>query len=204
MKRNGAFFVGLVTALATLHGVHAQTQAADQNIPVTNLSGDRGPEQPHPGAAFVPFAGGGPPPWERGPLARGPSLSVALKAAEAAIAACDAEAHMPIAVSVVDSIGQPRAQLAADGRRGWHIYNATRKALTAIGFGEPTSKAAADAATTAGAAKLKANMSTLPGAVPLLAGSAVIGAIGVSGTKTGAQDEKCAAAGAAAVTDQLK
>jgi glc operon protein GlcG len=42
----------------------------------------------------------------------------------------------------------------------------------------------------------------MPGAVPLIKGGRVLGAIGVSGA-TGQQDEACAAAGAAAVQGRL-
>jgi len=177
--------------------------SADAAVPPDYLSGDQGAVQLRPGATFVPYPGGGPPPWERGPMARGPSLALALKAAQAAIAHCASTINAHVAVAVIDAVGQPRATMAADGIRGWHIYNATRKALTALAFREPSSQVAATLANPAIAARLKPNMSTLPGAVPLWAGHEVVGAIGVSGARNGDLDQTCAAAGAAAIADSV-
>jgi len=192
--------VWLAGVIARLNVAHAATG----DIPPDYLTGDRGATQLKPGEAFVPFPGGGPPPWSRGPLAAGPSLAAATKAAQTAIAVCASTAHALIGVSVLDSIGQPKVTMAADGARGWHIYNATRKALTAVGFSEPSSKVAADLGKPEVAARIKPNMTTMAGAVPLMAGSRLMGAIGVSGAMGGEQDEKCAAAGAAAIAGQLK
>jgi len=201
VKLIGAGAVLLVSAVALLNVAEAATGT---DVPPDYLTGDRGATQLKPGEVFVPFPGGGPPPWSRGPLARGPSLAAASKAAQTAIAVCASTAHALVGVSVLDAIGQPKVTMAADGARGWHIYNATRKALTAVGFKEPSSEVAADIGKPDVAARVKPNMTTMAGAVPLMVGSEVIGAIGVSGAMGGDQDEKCAAAGASAIADQLK
>jgi glc operon protein GlcG len=174
--------------------------AGEQTIPPGNLAGDAGAVQLHLGEHFDPYAGGGPPAWDRGPIARGPTAAAALEGVQAALRACGS-----VAAAVLDTAGQPRATEAADGIRGWHIYSATRKALTAVALREPSSKAIADAAADPTvAAKLGANMTTLAGAVPIWSKKEFVGAIGVSGGRSGEEDEKCAVAGAAAVEAALK
>jgi uncharacterized protein GlcG (DUF336 family) len=171
------------------------------------LPGDRAP--PAPGTMPGPPPGGatgagGRPPPEQGTDAPGPSLALAVEAAQAAIAACLADGGYKVSASVIDSTGQPRATLVADGATGGHAYTGVRKGLAALAFKMPTSQVAAKVATDkAMAAMVKPNMMTWAGAVPLLAGGKVIGAIGVSGASS-QQDEKCAAAGAAKVASRLK
>jgi uncharacterized protein GlcG (DUF336 family) len=174
--------------------------ATEQTIPPGNLAGDAGAVQLHPGERFDPYAGGRPPPWDRGPIARGPTVAVALQGVHAVLSAC-----AKVAVAVLDTAGQPRATAAADGVRGWHIYSATRKALTALALKEPSSKAVVDAAADPTvAAKIQANMTILAGAVPIWSKNELVGAIGVSGARSGEEDEKCAVAGATAVETTLK
>lgn len=174
--------------------------AGEQKIPSGNLAGDAGAVQLHVGERFDPYVGGGPPPWDRGPIARGPTVAAALEGVRAALGTCGA-----VAAAVVDTAGQPRATEAADGVRGWHIYSAIRKALTALALKEPSSKAVADAAADpAIGAKIQPNMTTLPGAVPIWTKGELVGAIGVSGARSGEEDEKCAVSGAAAIEAKLQ
>lgn len=204
----------LCTALLTV-GSSAGTQIAAEAatvtppedmplVPPSNLTGDRGAIQLRPGETFVPWPGGGPPPWDRGPLAPGPTLALAIEAAQAAIGACASIAHARVGVAIIDSAGQPRVTLAADGVRGWHIYSGLRKALTALALKEASSKAVEDAAANpAVAALIKPNMTTIAGAVPLQAGGEVVGAIGVSGAPSGTIDEQCAMIGASQIQSRL-
>jgi uncharacterized protein GlcG (DUF336 family) len=148
-----------------------------------------------------PAAPGAPPPPR--PVVAGPSLEVALAAAQAALASCKA-GNLTVGTAVSDSQGVIVVGLQMSGANPGRIYNAARKNLTAIEFGEPSSAVleklrAKDFATLA---RVKPNMTLRPGAVPLMAGGKVIGAIGVSGA-TSEQDEACAAAGAAAVAGRL-
>lgn len=211
MKANSIFVVGGVLILgAALQIANAQNAAPANPAPAatssdaTRLPGDNPPPSgmmagPPPGAAN---AGGKPPP-EAGTDAPGPSLSLAIEAAQAAIAACAADGYK-VGVSVIDSTGQPRVALSADGATGGHVYTGVRKAIAALAFKAPTSEVAAKIATDKDmASQVKPNMATMAGAVPLLAGSNVIGAIGVSGASS-QQDEKCAAAGAAKIKGRLK
>jgi uncharacterized protein GlcG (DUF336 family) len=198
-------------APAVAAGPPPAATSADSSL----LPGDRAP--PAPGSMPGPPPGAGPggapggtsgaggrPPPEQGTDAPGPSLALAVEAAQAAIAACLADGGYKVSASVIDSTGQPRATLVADGATGGHAYTGVRKGLAALAFKMPTSQVSAKIATDkAMAAMVKPNMMTWAGAVPLLAGGNVIGAIGVSGASS-QQDEKCAAAGAAKVASRLK
>jgi uncharacterized protein GlcG (DUF336 family) len=167
------------------------------------LPGDNPPPramllQPPP----TPGPGSRPPP-EPGTDAPGPPLSLALEAVQAALDACKADGYK-VGVSVVDSLGQPRAAMSADGARGGHVYTAVRKGLTAVAFSEPTSLVSSQLQTDPSVAnRLKPGMMPWAGAVPLTAGGHVIGAIGVSGASS-MQDEKCARAGADKIRERLK
>ncbi len=78
-----------------------------------------------------------------------------------------------------------------------------RKTLAALAFKTPTSEIRAKLAADPSAADMvKPNMATGAGAVPLMAGDQLLGAIGVSGA-TSQQDEKCAVAGAAKIKAKL-
>ena len=98
--------------------------------------------------------------------------------------------------------------LTADGSDGSHVFVAMRKALTALSFEMPSSKASElipkDKALLA---RVKPNMFVMGGAVPIVVDHATIGAIGVSGAAGipfGHQDELCAAAGLRRIQAALK
>jgi uncharacterized protein GlcG (DUF336 family) len=139
--------------------------------------------------------------------ARGPGLDLAIEAALAALQSCSAAGYR-VGVTVVDSVGEARAMLTADGSDGSHVFVAQRKALTAVTFAMPSSKASAlvpkDKALLA---RVTPNMFVEGGALPLVVGQTTIGAIGVSGAggePIGHQDEVCAAAGVQKIKDRLK
>ena len=166
----------------------------------TRLPGDRAPPT---GMMRPPGGAGERPPPEPGSDAPSPSLALALEAAQAAVAACIADGYN-IGVAVIDSSGQPRAALSADGATGGHVYTAVRKGLAAVAFKLPTSAVGAlIASDQAAAARVTPAMMTWAGAVPLMAGDKLLGAIGASGASS-QQDEKCAAAGAAKVQSRLR
>jgi uncharacterized protein GlcG (DUF336 family) len=139
--------------------------------------------------------------------ARGPSLALAIEAAEAAVAFCSA-AGFSVGVSVIDSVGEARAMLTADGSDGSHIFVATRKALTALAFEVPSSEVADIIAKDKSMlARVTPNMFVMGGAVPIILDHATIGAIGVSGAAGvpfGHQDEVCAAAGLREIRKKLE
>lgn len=145
----------------------------------------------------------GPPP-QRAPYARGPSMALALAAAEAAEAAC---AGYKVGVAVIDSAGMPKLYHIPDGTTGYHAYTAFRKAWTALSFARPTSQVGALTKTDPAVRQrivADSNYLSFAGGVPLVVGSVIVGAIGVSGADVSAVDERCAQAGVAAIRDRLR
>jgi uncharacterized protein GlcG (DUF336 family) len=139
--------------------------------------------------------------------ARGPSMNLAIEAAREAIETCRTEGYR-VGVSVIDSVGEARVMLTADGSDGSHIFVATRKALTALAFEMPSSKAAeAVLKDRAMLARVAPNMFVMGGALPIIVNHSTIGAIGVSGAAGmpfGHQDEICALAGLRKIQNKLK
>jgi uncharacterized protein GlcG (DUF336 family) len=139
--------------------------------------------------------------------ARGPSLALALEAAQSAIEACSTKGYR-IGVSVIDSAGEARAMITADGADGSHVFVAMRKALTALVTQMPSAKAAdLVAGDKTLLARIKPNMFVMGGALPIIVNRETIGAIGVSGAAGmpfGHQDELCAGAGLLKIQNRLK
>jgi len=172
------------------------------NLPPFRMLDENGnliplPEMPSGGL----HRGAGAPPES---LARGPSMDLAI---EAAREACRAEGYR-VGVSVIDSAGEARAMLTADGSDGSHIFVATRKALTALAFEMPSAQAAERVSQDkALLARITPNMFVMGGALPIIVDHATIGAIGVSGAAGipfGHQDEVCALAGLRKIQSRLK
>jgi uncharacterized protein GlcG (DUF336 family) len=129
----------------------------------------------------------------------------ALKAAQASLARCRA-AGFQAAVAVVDRMGVEQVMLR-DRFAGPHTPATARgKAYTAVSFRTNTTELAE--ATQAGRAA--SGVRELPGVVVIggglliEAGGALLGAIGVSGAPGGKEDDACAAAGIAAIRDDLE
>jgi len=137
----------------------------------------------------------------------GPSMSQAIEAARAAVDTCAAAGYR-IGVAVIDSVGEARALLTADGSDGSHVYVAVRKALVALRFEMPSSKASELVPKDPELlARVTPNMFVAGGAVPIMVSGETIGAIGVSGARGGVmgqQDELCATAGLRKIAKQLK
>lgn len=145
----------------------------------------------------------GPPP-QRAPLARGPSMELALAAAQAAEAACGG---YHVGVAVIDSAGMPKLYHIPDGTTGYHAYTAFRKAWTALSFARPTSQVGMLARTDPAVRQrivADSNYLSFAGGVPLVVDGVPIGAIGVSGADISAVDERCAQAGVDAIRRRLK
>lgn len=140
------------------------------------------------------------------PPARGPAMALAVEAAQTAIATCAANGYKVSAV-IVDSAGDTRVSLTADGASSMTAGFATRKAYTANAMKEPSAQVGEQAKTdTALADRIKADpkMITWAGAQPLVVGGAVIGAIGVGGAPGGDKDDICTSAAIARIKDRLK
>ncbi len=139
--------------------------------------------------------------------ARGPSMALAVEAAQTAVAVCAARgAH--VSASVVDSAGVVKALIADDGANHRAVVTSTGKAMAANAFKMPSGELAEKIKTdTALLERVKANPGYMPGsgALPLIVDGQVIGALGVGGAH-GAPglDESCARAGLDKVRARLK
>jgi uncharacterized protein GlcG (DUF336 family) len=200
-----AICVGCATGMADV-GYAADSVFHDKPVSPQSLPADNLPPfgMLDPNGKLVPTptipAGG----LHRGPgsapesTARGPSLLQAIAGARAAIEACGAAGYR-VGATVIDSAGEARAMLTADGSDGSHVFVAMRKALTALQFQMPSSRAnelvPKDPSLLA---RVTPNMFVEGGALPIVMGKEIVGAIGVSGAggaPIGHQDEVCAAAG---------
>ena len=175
------------------------------NVPPFRMLDNNGalvPIPPMPPGGLHHDAGG--PPES---TARGPSMALAIEAARSAIDACQASGFR-VGVTVIDSAGEARAMLTADGADGSHVFVAMRKALTALAFESPSAQAAdAIESDKRLLARVKPNMFVMGGALPIVVDHVTIGAIGVSGAAGvpfGHLDETCAAAGLRRMQAQLK
>jgi uncharacterized protein GlcG (DUF336 family) len=134
--------------------------------------------------------------------AASPGVALALEAAQAAMASCEADGYH-VAVAVTDSAGKLKAALAGDGVASNRVYMALRKDVTVVGFRLPTlalrTKIEADPSLLA---QVKPNMALLPGGIPIMRGDLLIGAIAVSGA-TAHEEEKCARAGVQRIQARL-
>lgn len=131
--------------------------------------------------------------------------SLAVEIAQNAVAACAADKYN-VTAAVVDRAGVLRALVRADNA-GTHTVEAARaKAFTSSSSRTPTSKMAENVAKNPAAAELVniEGFLVLAGGVPIKAGDAVIGAVGVGGAPGGNFDEACAVAALEKVADQLK
>jgi uncharacterized protein GlcG (DUF336 family) len=149
-----------------------------------------------------------PPPggWHRGPSTEkeskvpSPTFAIAIIGARAAVEDCMSRGYLG-AATVVDSSGEARAMLSADGADGSHVFVAQRKALTAVTF----KMSSADAHEKVGkdkalAARITPNMFVMQGAFLIVSKGEMIGAIGYSG----GDDEACAMAGLKVIQEKLK
>jgi uncharacterized protein GlcG (DUF336 family) len=200
---------GVVAIAAAASPFHDQPVSVrslpGDNLPPFEMLDDTGrlvPAPPMPAAAL-----------RRGPgspaesSARGPTLDLAIEAARAAVRSCAASGYR-IGVTVIDSAGEARAMLSADGADGSHVFVAMRKALAALAFNLPSSALSAHIATDqALLARVTPAMFIAGGALPIMAGDQLIGAIGASGAGgavLGQQDEICALAGLNRIRHRLK
>ncbi|HEY1312441.1 MAG TPA: heme-binding protein [Steroidobacteraceae bacterium] len=175
------------------------------NLPPFGMLDEQGRLVPVP-----PMPAGG---LHRGPgsppesTAAGPNLADSIAAARAAVAACSAAGYR-IGATVIDSSGEARAMLTADGSDGSHVFVAMRKAITALTFKMPSAQVRALVEKDkAQLARVTPAMFVEGGAVPITADGKVIGAIGASGaggSPIGHQDESCAIAGLNAIRAQSK
>ena len=129
----------------------------------------------------------------------------ALKAAQAALAACRADGYQ-VTVVVSDRAGLAQA-LLRDRFAGAHTVDvATNKAWSAVSFRTNTGdleKATRPDTSMAGLRHVP-RATTVAGGVMIEAGGSLLGGISVSGAPGGDADEKCARAGIKAIADDLE
>lgn len=126
-----------------------------------------------------------------------------LEAAKRVADAAEAEATRngwAISIAVLDDSGQLLLFRRMDGAKLVAIDIAIRKARTAVYFQGPTADLEAEVAGGRTALLPIDEFMPLQGGVPLMYDGQIVGAVGASGV-TGAQDEQCALAGAAALQD---
>jgi len=128
----------------------------------------------------------------------------ALQAASAALEKCRAEGYQ-VAVAVVDRMGIPQVMLR-DRYAGAHTpETARRKAWTATSFRTNTTdllEITAPGQPQAGVRQVTDAL-MIGGGMVIDAGGSLVGAIGVSGAPGGELDDLCAAAGIAAIEDDI-
>jgi uncharacterized protein GlcG (DUF336 family) len=129
----------------------------------------------------------------------------ALKAAQAAMKKCR-DGGFQATVAVVDRMGVVQV-LLRDRYAGPHTVDLARaKAYTAVSFRTNTTELAE--ATQAGKPQSgirgQPGVAAVGGGMMIEAGGSLLGAIGVSGAPGGKEDDACAAAGIAAIRDDIE
>ena len=130
--------------------------------------------------------------------------AMAMTIAQVAIDTCKTNGYA-VSVSVVGREGQLILQVRGDGTGPHTMENSFKKAYTSRTFRSPSG---------ALAGRLKenpllplihlSNIVAAQGALPIMVGQDVLGAVGVSGAPGGEKDEVCAKAGIDKVADTLK
>ena len=129
----------------------------------------------------------------------------ALKAAQAALTRCRANGYQ-VTVAVTDRMGVVHV-LLRDRFAGPHTVDLARaKAYTAVSFRTNTTELAD--ATQPGkpqsGIRNRPDVAAVGGGMMIQAGGSLLGAIGVSGAPGGKEDDACAAAGIAAIREDLE
>ena len=138
------------------------------------------------------------------------SLDMALTIASTAVAACKAQGQR-VSVAVVGRNGEVLVHLRGDNASPHTMENSFRKAYTSRTFRVPSGEMVKRLRDNPqlGAIHLT-NVVAAQGALPIMVGTDVIGAAGVSGAVTtaesagGVKDEACVKAGLDKIADQLK
>jgi uncharacterized protein GlcG (DUF336 family) len=129
----------------------------------------------------------------------------ALKAAQAALKACR-ERGFQATVAVVDRMGVVQV-LLRDRFAGPHTPDmATAKAYTAASFRTSTTELAeaTQPGRPASGVRNRPGVAAVGGGLMIEAGGTLLGAIGVSGAPGGREDDACAAAGIAAIREDIE
>ena len=134
------------------------------------------------------------------------NLSAAISAAmvQTAMETCKTNGFR-VSVTVVGRTGEVIAQLRGDNTGPHTMENSFRKAYTARTFRGPSGNLAKRLKDDPQLSLIHlSNVIASQGALPIMVGDDVLGAIGVSGAPGGDKDEVCAKAAIDKVADQLK
>jgi uncharacterized protein GlcG (DUF336 family) len=129
----------------------------------------------------------------------------ALKAAQAALARCRASGYQ-VSVAVTDRMGVVQV-LLRDRFAGPHTAElASAKAYTAASFRTNTTELAeaTQPGKPANGIRNRSGVAAVGGGLMIEAGGSLLGAIGVSGAPGGREDDACAAAGIAAIREDIE
>jgi uncharacterized protein GlcG (DUF336 family) len=129
---------------------------------------------------------------------RGIPTALAIEAAEVSNATCLANGTK-VTTIVTDSVGEPIVIISGDGA-------ATITQRIAMGKAQWTiqTKGPSAAGATAMPALVEKLGTARPGAIPIMAGADLVGAIAASGSPSGQADEVCVKAGLAKIQDRVK
>jgi uncharacterized protein GlcG (DUF336 family) len=133
------------------------------------------------------------------------SPSAALELAKTALDKCRASGFQ-VAVAVVDRMGVPQVMLR-DRYAGPHTPDtAEQLAWTAVSFRTDTKTLAENTRPDSDQAgsRMIPGVLMIGGGVPVQAGGTLVGGIGVSGTPSGVENDRCARAGLAAMKEKLE
>jgi uncharacterized protein GlcG (DUF336 family) len=129
----------------------------------------------------------------------------ALKASRAALESCRSRGFQ-VAVAVVDRMGVVQA-LLRDRYAGPHTPDmASAKAYTAVSFRTNTTELAeaSQPGRPASGIRHRPGVAAVGGGMMIEAGGSLLGAIGVSGAPGAREDDACAAAGIAAIREDIE
>jgi uncharacterized protein GlcG (DUF336 family) len=130
------------------------------------------------------------------------TLELASTIARAAVASC-ADAGYQVSAVVVDRSGAPQVVMRDVFASRFTIEIAERKANAVILSGVSSAEFRVNRADIVAEMNVVDGILVLDGAVPIRAGGALLGAVGVSGAPGGDKDEACAKAGVETVQEQL-
>lgn len=124
------------------------------------------------------------------------SFAAAHTAATTALEQCKKDGYA-VTVTVLDRLGRTKVVLHDDGANPHTVENSLRKAYTSLTSRVPSGEYGKRVTANPSAAGLLNldKITTVEGALPILAGKDVVGAIGISGAPGGDKDAACAQAG---------
>jgi uncharacterized protein GlcG (DUF336 family) len=133
------------------------------------------------------------------------TTAAALTAAQAALARCDKDGYTA-AIAVVDRNGQPLALLRNNLAGAHTSQTAINKASSAVSFRTDTTELAAATQSGRPGSGIRniPNVVAVGGGMPIRAKGSIVGGIGVSGAPGPDNDDTCAKAGIAAISDALE